>query len=464
MSHDSFESAFLDTSDLESDFTLDSGSQVAVIGGGPAGSFFSYYMLDMASRLGIEIDIDIYEPRDFSQKAPKGCNMCGGIVSESLVQNLAADGINLPTTVIQRGIDSYMLHMDVGDVRINTPLHEKRIGAVIRGSGPRDIKEMKWASFDGHLLGLAVEKGANVINDRVTEVNLDEDRPQVKARNGEFKSYDLVTVATGINSPTTKLFEELDFGYHQPKGTKTFICEYYLGEEKIEEVLGNSMHVYLLNIPRLEFAAIIPKGDYATVCMLGDEIDKDLIKAFLESKEVEETMPKTWVGEMRSCNCMPRINVIGADHPYADRIVFIGDSGVTRLYKDGIGAAYRTAKAAASTAMFQGVSAEDFKKHFMPTCDGIKFDNSIGKINFMVTKVIQKLRFTRHALLRMTALEQDKEGKERRMSMVLWDMFTGSAPYLEIFKRTLSPKFLLVFAWNIGLAMFGLAKLPHQSD
>jgi hypothetical protein len=190
--------------------------------------------------------------------------------------------------------------------------------------------------------------------------------------------------------------------------------------------------------------------------MLGDDIDNELIQAFLGSDEVRKCMPETWIGEFRSCNCMPRINIEGAAHPYADRIVFIGDCGVTRLYKDGIGAAYRTAKAAASTAMFQGVSADDFKKHFMPVCDGIRKDNSIGKINFLVTKLIQKVRFTRRALLRMTALEQHRDGNERRMSMVLWDMFTGSAPYIEIFKRTLNPKFLGVFLWNNVIAILGL--------
>jgi len=460
---DDFASAFINAQDETGDFTLGSGSRVAVIGGGPAGSLFSFYLLDMASRLGVDIELDIYEPRDFSLKAPKGCNMCGGIISESLVQNLAADGINLPTSVIQRGIDSYMLHMDVGDVRIDTPLQEKRIGAVIRGSGPRDIKEMKWESFDGHLLNLAVEKGAKVINDRITDVKLEADRPHVKPRNGDFQSYDLVTVASGINSSVTKIFENLEIGYHSPKGTKTFICEYYLGEETIEQELGSSMHVFLLNIPRLEFAALIPKGDYVTFCMLGEDIDNELIKAFLESDEVRDAMPKTWVGEFRSCNCMPRINIAGANRPFADRIVFIGDCGVTRLYKDGIGAAYRTAKAAASTAIFQGVSRDDFKQHFMPICDEIVRDNSIGRINFLVTKVIQKLRFTRRALLRMTSMEQLRDGKDRHMSMVLWDMFTGSAPYLDIFKRTLNPKFLGGFIWNIILSMLGLAKLPSES-
>jgi hypothetical protein len=175
-------------------------------------------------------------------------------------------------------------------------------------------------------------------------------------------------------------------------------------------------------------------------------------------------MPEGWTVDNRSCNCLPRINVEGAIQPYSDRIVFIGDSGVTRLYKDGIGAAYRTAKAAASTVIFQGVSVQDFEEYFMPICRGIARDNSIGKINFKVTKVIQKLRFTRRALLRMTSMEQQQEGSERRMSMVLWDMFTGSAPYLDIFKRTIHPRFLVLFVGYILLSFFGIDKrLPPIS-
>ena len=116
---------------------LDDGSRIGVIGGGPAGSFFSIFVLDMAQRMGIDLHVDIYEPRDYTSPGPKGCNMCGGIISETLVQNLATEGINLPPSVVQRGIDSYNMHMDVGSVRIDTPLQEKRIGAVHRGPGPR---------------------------------------------------------------------------------------------------------------------------------------------------------------------------------------------------------------------------------------------------------------------------------------------------------------------------------------
>jgi flavin-dependent dehydrogenase len=428
---------------------LDDGSRVAVIGGGPAGSFFTYFLLDMARRKGIDIQVDIYEPRDFSKPGPVGCNMCGGIISESLVQNLAVEGISLPPSVVQRGIDSYILHMDVGSVHINTPLQEKRIGAVYRGPGPRNLKEFKWGSFDGHLQKLAVEKGATVIRERVSDVAWDEGRPEVKTKGQPPKSYDLLVVSVGVNTAALKLFQGPEIAYRPPATTKTFIREYYLGEEKVSQILGSSMHVFLLDIPRLEFAAIIPKGDYVSLCLLGDGIDRDLIHAFLDTPEVKQVLPPDMDLEKGACQCSPRINVQGAVQPFGDRIVFIGDSGVTRLFKDGIGAAYRTAKAAATTAIFKGVSEADFRSHYLPACKAISRDNTIGKFVFGVTSQIQHRRFARRAMLRMTQREQKNLDSKPRMSTVLWDMFTGSAPYHEILMRTLHPSFWLRFGGDL---------------
>ncbi len=302
------------------DFQLGDGSKVAVVGGGPAGSFFSYFLLEMADRVDLDVHVDIYEPRDFSRPAPMGCNMCGGIISESLVQNLATEGINLPPKVVQRSIDSYVLHMDVGSVRIDTPLHEKRIGAVTRSPGPRDIKEMKWNSFDHQLQKLAEEKGACVIRGQVDQVGWENGRPQLKTRDRMLQEYDLVAVAVGVNSGALKLFEGLGLGYERPATTKTFIREYYLGEEVIGQTLGSSMHVFLLNIPRLEFAAIIPKGDYVTMCLLGEDINSALVNAFAQAPEVKGCMPADWSPDQRSCQCSPRINIRGVDKPYANRI------------------------------------------------------------------------------------------------------------------------------------------------
>ena len=45
--------------------------------------------------------------------------MCGGVISESLVQILASEGIILPPSVIRRGIDSYFFHTEYGSVKIS---------------------------------------------------------------------------------------------------------------------------------------------------------------------------------------------------------------------------------------------------------------------------------------------------------------------------------------------------------
>jgi len=435
-------------------FTLETGSRVGVIGGGPAGSFFAYFLLDMADRMGISSAVDIYEPRDFSIPGPAGCNMCGGIVYESMVQLLSTEGINLPSTVVQRGIDSYVLHMDVGSVRIETPRREKRIAAVHRGGGPRGIGENRWQSFDGYLLDLTVAKGANVIRERVEEVWKENGRPGITTKSGRSDEYDLLVGATGVNSPILKRFQQLGTGYRPPVTARTAVAEFLLGQETIRTYLGSSMHLFLPNLPRLEFAALIPKGDYVTVCLLGEEIDSSLLRTFLAMPEVKRCFPPGWSVPKDFCHCYPSINVDGAGIPFSDRMVFIGDTGVSRLYKDGIGAAYRTAKTAAKTAIFHGVSEADFRRHFSPVCRSLSNDNRFGKVIYLVIGLIQNLRCARRGVLQMTMREQKENGVRRRMSGVLWDTFTGNVSYREVFLRTLHPVFLGRLIAETVLAVF----------
>lgn len=434
------------------DLRLVDGSRVAVIGGGPAGSFFSYFLLAMAERVGLALDVDLYEPRDFRRPGPQGCNMCGGIVSESLVQNLAMEGISLPPSVVQRGIDSYVLHMDVGSVRIDLPLHEMRIGAIHRGAGPRDATGHVWHSFDQYLLEQALARGATHVPARVDEIGWQEGRPSLTV-DGAALPYDLVAVALGVNSPTLKLLEKLEVGYHRPTLTKTLIREYRLGEHAISDTLGTSMHVFLLNLPRLEFAALIPKGDYVTMCLLGEGIDNALGDAFASTPEVQAVMPPGWQASERSCQCLPHINIKGVDKPYADRLLFIGDCGVTRLYKDGIGAAYRTAKSAARAAVFGGISEAAFQRQYWPVCRTIANDNRLGKLTFRLTKRVQRSRVLRRAILRAIQAEQHKPGEDRQLSGILWDLFSGSAPYRDIFGRMLHPELMGRLAWCIAASV-----------
>jgi len=428
---------------------LENGSHVAVIGGGPAGSFFSYFLLDLAVRLGVDLHIDIYEPRDFSLPAPKGCNMCAGVISETLVQNLALEGINIPASVVQESISSYVLHTDLGTQRLDAASYEKRIGAVFRGGGPRGIQEYKFNGLDDYLLSLAKNQGANIIHSRVTGIQRTDDHMQVRTRDGIKERYDLLVVAAGVNTAVLKLFEEMNLKYNPPKTTKTAICEYYLGRDIIDEFFGDSLHVFLLDIPKLDFAMIIPKGEFASVCMLGKDIDDDLIQAFLTAPEVKGSFPEEWRWDQSVCRCFPRINIRAAVHPYADRVLFIGDSGVARLYKDGIGAAYRAGKAAASCAILEGISSEDFRRFYAPFYRRMEVDNYFGRYIFFFTHIIQRVRFARKAMLKMVAVEQLSPGVSPLMSNVLWDTFTGSAPYRDVFLRTLHPAFLSRLVWSL---------------
>ncbi len=215
------------------------------------------------------------------------------------------------------------------------------------------------------------------------------------------------------------------------------------------------MHIFLLNIPRLEFAAIIPKGDYATVCLLGRDIDDALLTTFLTSAEVRRCMPEHWDPDSYSCACAPRMNVRGAPRLYGDRILFIGDCGVTRLYKDGIGFAYRAAKAAARAVVFHGISEASLRRHYAPVCRRVAVDNQIGRVTFAATRVLQRLGVARRAVLLMTARESDKNALARHMSSILWDLFTGSASYRAVFQRSLHPAFLGRLGSCLAEAAFG---------
>jgi len=432
----------------EKGLALADGARVGVIGGGPAGSLFAYFVCRLAAAVDLDIAVDIYEPRPFAHSGPAGCNHCGGIVSESLVQLLATEGINLPSTVVQRGIECYVLHTDVGNVRVEAPSQEKRIAAVFRGNGPRESRPVDVAGFDRFLLDLSSSVGATTVRKLVNGIAWHGDRLQVSTPDGWAGTYDLIAVAVGVNSHTLQIFRDVAPDYAAPGALRTFICEFDLGEESVRELLGDSMHVFLLDIPRLEFAALIPKAAVVTLCMIGEDLDEALVDRFLASPDVAGCFPGSVVPRP-ACHCFPRINIRPAVRPYADRLVWIGDSGVARLYKDGIGSAYRTAKAAAKTAVFNGISARDFEQHFWPECRALIVDNATANVIFGAMTLIQRMRFLRRGVLRMTAKEQGGTDTDRPMSSVLWDVFTGSAPYREILLRTLHPRFPATLAWNV---------------
>ncbi|HAT51039.1 MAG TPA: hypothetical protein DCS88_12000 [Alphaproteobacteria bacterium] len=443
---------------------LSDNSRIAIVGGGPAGSMAGFFLMELSQRIDLKIQVDLYEPKDYSRFGPIGCNMCAGVISESLVQTLAAEGIELPSKVVQRGVESYVLHTSgCQSVTIDTRAEEMRIATVYRGSGPQEpMGKLNWRSFDGYLQELAQQHGVRIIRQRVIDLKWNHDRPEVICRGDSGEVYDLLIGAVGVNSSLLKKFETFGFSFQSPGTSKGFLSEIHLGEEQVQKYLGSSMHIFLLDIPGLKFAALIPKVEYVTICLLGEQIDRQLVERFMCSDEVRQCFPSEMKWEAddhhcelgQACHCGPKLNLKPSKHPYADRVVLVGDSVVSRLYKDGIGAAYITAKACAVTALFLGVSAHDFEKHYQPVVQRIARDNIIGGFVFFATALYQKFRFLRRGMVYMVRQERSLPTVRHLMSRVLWDTFTGSASYKEILLRALHPVFLFKIIFSTLLTIF----------
>lgn len=424
---------------VNSDFVLEDNAHIAVIGGGPSGSLFSIFALKMAKMIGKNINITIFESKKFTRDGPAGCNRCGGVISEHLVQELAVEGITIPVNVIQRGINSYVLHTMKGDIFIENPSAEKRIATVYRGGGPRGRMLAGRESFDNFLLQYAIHHGAQHLPVRIDGIRHNS-KPVLTAQGRDVMEADLVVGAFGVNSSTGKIFETFGIGYRLPKTTTAFIAEFHLGEEMVSERFGNSIHFFLLPRPvNIKFAALIPKGNFVTLCILGNDIDRKTVEDFLDSPSVKNVLPSSCFN-CTVCKCFPKLNVQGAPGAFEDRMVILGDAGSTRLFKDGIGTAFVMGKAAAKTAVLYGIGKRDFAKHYYPVYRKTAIDNRYGKIIYRISSTYKNFGPLTESIINVVRKEQ-RLRKEQfpRLSSIVWDTFTGNEAYRNIFMRGIYP-------------------------
>ncbi|MEW6110307.1 MAG: hypothetical protein AB1632_14240 [Nitrospirota bacterium] len=420
----------------QNQYILNDGANIAVIGGGPTGSFFSIFALKMAQMVGKELNVTIYEPKDFIRDGPGGCNRCGGIISELLVQTLAVEGINLPDTVVRKGINSYKLHTNHGDVTIATPAFERTIATVYRGGGPRGNAIKNIESFDNFLLDQAINEGAVRKPLRVDRVEYRNNKPVLFSKDQELMEADLVVGAFGVNSTAATIFENIGFGYKEPPTITAGIVEMHMGEDIVREYFGNSIHLFLLPDSNLKFAAMIPKGPYVTLCILGKNVNADIVDDFMNKPIVKKVLPGSEHYKI-ACRCLPKMNIGAPQKPFTHRVVMCGDAGSTRLFKDGLGAAYLMGKAAAKTAVFEGVGKEHFQAGYFPVYKSIITDNYFGTILYMIIDSYRKIKLLTNAMLKVVEKEQKSTREEKILSSILWDMFTGNERYKNVFFKSL---------------------------
>ncbi|HET7011445.1 MAG TPA: hypothetical protein VFI11_11785 [Anaerolineales bacterium] len=400
---------------------------MCIIGGGPAGSFAAMHLLRLARARGLSLDVQIFEPRNFEVAGPAGCNRCAGILSSHLLSGLDQLGLSLPAAVIRGYIRSYAVHLDDEVYPIEAPSAEAGIVSVYRGGGPRLGKADGEGSFDEFLLSQACAQGARRVAARVRRVRWGE-KPLVQAAN-EVIPADLVVLATGVNSRSPL---DTAFGYRPPRTDVMAQDEIWRPRDWPNDVV----RTYFRQPRGLVFGALIPKGDYLNISLLGDRMTTDSVSEFLDAQGLSATVP---LAPGSLCGCTPRIAVRPAGRFFGHRWVAVGDAAATRLYKDGIGSAFVTARAAMEAAVEHGVDAGGFRQFYAPVCRTMARDNMFGQWLFRLWSRILRTP----VLLRAwkAALRDEASGLsgDRTHMRILWGMFTGDEPYATLLLLALSP-------------------------
>jgi len=431
---------------------LENGSKIAIIGGGPAGSFFAHFASRYAAEMGIDVSIKIFDRKSFCQRGPRGCNMCAGVISENLSNKLEEEGINIAQYCVQRKIECYCFQTQDDSVLLHHPVsgHTPKIVTVFRGNGPIQSSHEGNVSFDDFLLNHVKKQGVEVIFEIVKEFKLPSKKGQpvkvVFGEGGSRKEFeaDLVVGAFGVNTGMMEKVGQMDFGYKPPKTVRTCQCEIMLSPEYIENTFGNNVFVFALGKKELKFASITPKADYVTVNLVGrQDLTRNNLIDFLSHPTVKKLMPKDWEIPNNFCMCISKIPVTYAKHPYTDRIVVLGDASISRSYKSGIESAFNMAKLSAYTAFKYGVSENAFKNgYFKPAKKRLARDNLYGIMLLRINDYISSQRQIANTHVRIIKYERDKK-TANQINEILWNVLTGNAPYKEIFYKAINPRLVL---------------------
>ncbi len=444
---------------------LASGARIAILGGGPAGTLCAVMLQKLAKESGKEFDIVIFERRDFGISGARGCNMCAGVISSIFINSLSAMGVSIPKKVIQREIQGHCLETKAGGLRM-----AKDPGTVIytvyRGVGPPGLEFDKDRSFDFFLLRTAVEHGIRCVSAQVKGVRIPNDKrsgPVFVEHEGGTYEADLLVGAFGVNSELGHLFEELGFGYKRPRTEKACLAEIPLPEDFVMRGCYDEIKVFALGIPGIRFGAITPKRKHVTVSLIGKDVSRSTLEVFLAHPRVRAHFPKGWKLPHDFCMCFPRLPVSAARRPFHDRIVIVGDANISRYVKNGIESSLFTARSAALTIAEKGVTRSDFRRHSFRECRSRYYvDNTFGKLLFALNDLISKHELLASAHLLVARREQALDPTKRGLNRILWNIFTGDAPYLEIFKRSLSPSLQLSLLSELARATWN--RLMQRKD
>jgi hypothetical protein len=226
------------------------------------------------------------------------------------------------------------------------------------------------------------------------------------------------------------------------KSRKAFIFELDVGEDYLERNLHREIYFIEYGSKRLaiEHTALVPKGRFLTVAMIGRCIDEavlprdsqQIVHDFLSLPQIERILPGIQAAPL-ACACAPRMAVTPARSPFGDRFAIIGDAVGARLNKDGLFSAHVTASRLAQTVLHDGIGRQALARGYGKAIQWLAADNRFGRMVFGVSRVA----FTGPVVSRITyqafATEcKVRDERSRPLSVVLWKIASGTADYREV--------------------------------
>jgi flavin-dependent dehydrogenase len=444
---------------------LRNGDCVAIVGGGPAGSFFAIHLLREARQLDLNIEVVIVEKRgssdlNFDEYQCRGCNFCAGIISPRLNDILEECGLTVPAEIIQGRIDYVWIHGQWKNLRLRVP-NDKQMYSVFRGSLPGRRAGIP-AGFDGFLLGEAVKEGARIQYGEVQAIAYAASgtlQLTIRATSGEQVSLDasFVGIATGINAHcgvdygTDGLIasvKRLNPSFVPGKTRKTLIFELDVGESFLQRNMNREIYFieYGSKHLALEHTALIPKGRFLTVAMIGNCIDeavlprdsRQIVHEFLVLPQIDRILPGIAAAPL-ACACAPRMTVTTATCPFGDRFAIIGDAVGARLNKDGLYSAHETASRLAHAVLHQGIDKQALVRGYGKTVQWLVSDHYFGRIVFAVNRVAFTMPVVSRIVYQAFATEYKvHDERSRPLSVVLWKIASGTTDYREAFRELCS--------------------------
>ena len=432
----------------EKNFFLNNGSQIAIIGGGPSGSFFAHFASRIAREKGIQVNITIFEGKDFCQKGPRGCNLCSGVISEKLYGRLKDQNIGIPDRCIESVIEGFSLQTQDGHIEIHhpKPLPGGKIVTVYRGNGPMYSDQSENISFDKFLLNHAESLGVKVCEEVVKEVILPSNpKERVKlifGKEGLNKelTVDLVVGAFGLNTGIQEKIKKIGFGYIPPRTVRACQAEIYLGEEEVHKLFKNKIHIFSLGIKPITYATLTPRGRYVTVGLIGKtDLNKAHLHEFLVHPIIRHMFPEGWKMPNKHCICFPKIQTTQARHPFTHRFMILGNAAISRYFKNGIESTFVVSEIAARSIFETGVSENALLRgYYEPVKKLFGSDNFYGRKIFDLNEFITSRRRISFSYLSFLNSNRDLPLVKKQLE-ILWNMFTGSIPYREVFFKACNP-------------------------